>query len=766
MNDTLNNKEMQDVMAQEIDVQEDSMKKEVTEAENKKTMKTKNRYYVLLIGLLVSFIATVVIAWWLPSIDGARLVNQASFYDIYNMQSLFDYNFVLYKLLQNTQGDQNIRFDDMFLIDDVSFGEKGGVTKEEISNYANQLKEDYLVRLNSLEQNIKSGNRIESLEYRIVDHSTGKSFENFSLQGENYTEAFLNNYAFYFILSFDEYGKMSIIDLKDANEASLRKDSFRYGAVNAGERFVMQNLSQQYQPYYDVLTEYLSMSPIKNCSIFWGMNEAVWETNWGDGKFNNVLSFYHGIHDLLFGCILVSFAMGMISCLPYHGKKEKVGAFLAPPLIVPFILGTVVSVLYLDNEWIYGFADLYMKTDCKLAYSLELPSSLYHTYGWVLLGLWGYFLVTFYCGMCAGNIFRMGFGEYFERRTILGMIYSKMVSFYENLQTLDLSKSVKKVAVLLVVLNGILVSVFCCGWFVGIIAVIVYSIVLYALIIKYASKVQNNYQKLLKATNAIAEGDLSYKVDENLGVFEPFKPEIYKIEDGFSKAVEEEIKSQKMKSELITNVSHDLKTPLTAIITYINLLQQENISEEERKKYIEVLDTKSAKLKGLIEDLFEVSKANSKNMVLHLQQIDLVSMLKQVQMDYEDKFAEKNLAVRFQFASDKIMAELDSQKTYRIYENLFNNIYKYALAGTRVYVEGKVVDSQIMIAIKNVSAEEITKSGEELTGRFVRGDESRNTEGNGLGLAIVQSFTEAMGGRFVLESDGDLFVAKTFWKNV
>ena len=216
-----------------------------------------------------------------------------------------------------------------------------------------------------------------------------------------------------------------------------------------------------------------------------------------------------------------------------------------------------------------------------------------------------------------------------------------------------------------------------------------------------------------------------------------------------------------MKSELITNVSHDLKTPLTAIITYVDLLKDDTLTREKQIEYLQTLERKSLRLKVLIEDLFEVSKATSGNVILNYQNVDICNLIKQVELEMSDKLAEAGLDVRMDFPEEKVIVALDSQKTYRIYENLFSNIVKYSLRGTRVYVRGTLTDDYIVISLKNISAAEITVDTAELTERFVRGDASRNTEGSGLGLAIVKSFVELQGGRFLLENDGDLFKAVT-----
>ena len=210
------------------------------------------------------------------------------------------------------------------------------------------------------------------------------------------------------------------------------------------------------------------------------------------------------------------------------------------------------------------------------------------------------------------------------------------------------------------------------------------------------------------------------------------------------------------KTILITNMSHDLKTPLTAIITYVDLLKLEK-DEEKRKEYIQILEKKSLRLKVLIEDLFEISKATSQTVILNKMDVDVVNLFKQVKLELDSRFEEAELSFRCTWPEEKLICELDSQKTYRIFENLLVNISKYAMHGTRVYTKVCREDNEAVIQLLNVSAAEITVKAEDLTERFVRGDVSRNTEGSGLGLAIARSFTELQQGTFHLTIEGDMF---------
>lgn len=266
------------------------------------------------------------------------------------------------------------------------------------------------------------------------------------------------------------------------------------------------------------------------------------------------------------------------------------------------------------------------------------------------------------------------------------------------------------------------------------------------------------YAEILEIMGQLANGNFQKITKRNLGLFEPMKEELCKLQDGFKEAVEKEVKSTRMKTELITNVSHDLKTPLTAITTYVELLKKEDITEEERNAYIETLEKKSARMKDLIEDLFDLSKASSNDVVLEMTDMDIVHLIRQVVVEHEEKYKEMGLDFIWTVPEERVEISLDNQKTYRIFENLFLNIEKYAMKNSRVYIDVcEQEDEEVTIIIRNMSAESLHISGEQLTERFVRGDESRNTEGSGLGLAIAKSFTEIQKGRFEVVVDGDLF---------
>lgn len=384
------------------------------------------------------------------------------------------------------------------------------------------------------------------------------------------------------------------------------------------------------------------------------------------------------------------------------------------------------------------------------------------------------FAAIYWSVTCLRHVFSMGPRQYLEKcsftipllrgltrgtKKVVRAGKDGIEKLYHSFDELDFSEENNKAILKIVLINFAILFLVTCMWFVGIVALIIYSVILFLILRKYFNDLKSKYECILKVTNQMAEGKLDVELTEDLGIFNSFKKELVKIQDGYQKAVEKEVKSQRMKTELITNVSHDLKTPLTAIITYVNLLKEEK-DEEKQKEYIDVLERKSLRLKVLIEDLFEVSKASSKDVTLHLSDVDVVNLFKQVHLELKEKCDTANLEFRCVYPEEKLVSELDGQKTYRIFENLLVNVTKYAMPGTRVYVKIEKEKENVTVQIMNISAKELTVSGEDLTERFVRGDSSRNTEGSGLGLAIAKSFTELQKGSFRIDVEGDLFKVK------
>lgn len=267
--------------------------------------------------------------------------------------------------------------------------------------------------------------------------------------------------------------------------------------------------------------------------------------------------------------------------------------------------------------------------------------------------------------------------------------------------------------------------------------------------------------KIMEGVKDVAEGKLNAPIKEKgNGQLAELAHNINNIKEGLRKSLENEMKSESMKTELITNVSHDLKTPLTSIINYIELLKREDIKPETAKDYVSVLDKKSQRLKVLIEDLFEASKAASGAMELNITKLDIGELLRQAVGENNERFEDKNLEVKLNIPQEKIFVNGDGKRLYRVFENLISNSVNYSLSNTRVYIDMKrEEDGEVNITVKNISAYELNFDTNEITSRFKRGDASRTTEGSGLGLAIAKSIIELHGGEFNIAIDGDLFKA-------
>ncbi len=273
--------------------------------------------------------------------------------------------------------------------------------------------------------------------------------------------------------------------------------------------------------------------------------------------------------------------------------------------------------------------------------------------------------------------------------------------------------------------------------------------------------------QIQQALDAIAEGELDtlLELSEFHGRERKMAEAVNRIREGLREAVSQSTKNERMKADLITNVSHDIKTPLTSIVNYIDLLKRENLQNENAHKYLRILDEKSQRLKHLAEDLVEASKISSGNIALDMQEIDFVELIYQTGGEYNEKFEEKELTIVTKLPKKAVKIYADGRRLHRAIENLYTNAAKYALEKTRVYVELSIQDDIAVFSMKNVSKNPISlEEGNDLTARFVRGEVSRTTEGSGLGLSIAKNLTTLMGGDFEINTDDDMFIAMLSFK--
>lgn len=654
------------------------------------------------------------------------------------------------------------------------------VDLESLSAVSNELGafKDIMEDMES-EQGILNG----LYSYYVRDDTTGYYVTNMS---EGQLENFRNTSYFLLSFTFDGAGNVSVgNEIAGEDVYSIRQKAAQ--AVN--KAFRLDQALYAFQEYGAV------KMPV-NCTVTYAVANQAWSggvghdyeieehTFYANHQHDNTFYYYNmyfynsrstqwmyvnaGLSTFLFIFLLAVGLLGCIFPIPGESGLWKGRLLRAIPLeglaAVGFCLlaisGSLIELAVLTSEG--KLTDgLYQITGAPPEFASFLVLLLN------LMAFTAAFFVAWYLGVCLRAVRELGLKEYIRKRSLIYRFFpfvkGKLRKVYRYFLSMDLTKNANKAIARVLLVNALILFVISSLWLGGLLVTVIYSGILYLVLRKYVSDLQKRYGILLKAVDEIAKGNLNVSIDGDLGVFEPFKPQVIKIQNGFRKAVEEEVKSQHMKAELITNVSHDLKTPLTAIITYVNLLKDEDLTPQQRREYLDTLERKSLRLKVLIEDLFEVSKANSGNVTLNLMPVDIMNLIRQVGFEMQDKLDEAQLDVRMNLGVEKMVLSLDSQKTYRVYENLFANVAKYALRGTRVYVNGFRIDDTVVITIKNISAQEITMDVEDLTERFVRGDASRNTEGSGLGLAIAKSFMELQGGRLEIEVDGDLFKATTVW---
>ena len=364
----------------------------------------------------------------------------------------------------------------------------------------------------------------------------------------------------------------------------------------------------------------------------------------------------------------------------------------------------------------------------------------------------GILIIYLACIMLFETIIKRVKTHTFIKTTITYWMYKKIEELIQNIK-------ITKRFILYFVLFGI-INLICFGimWSDGFVGLLLTAIV-YVITFNFIIKRLKSYIKIQEAIHSLYNGDTEINLNSSqiCKEMKDTAKEIKDIAGGLSNALEEKLKSERLKTELITNVSHDIKTPLTSIINYVDLLKKENIEGEKAQEYLGILDNKSQRLKKLTEDLVEASKASSGAIKLNMEKLNVNELIKQVSGEFEDRFKSHSLQEIITFTENEAYINADSRYMYRVLENMYSNIAKYAMKGTRVYTDILEEKGKISIQIKNVSRQKLNITTDELMQRFVRGDASRNTEGSGLGLSIARSLTELQQGKFNIYLDGDLF---------
>lgn len=720
------------------------------------------------------------------------------------LQKIYQSNFVLYKDLRDKIDQTNYNYTDLFLeIEDnkisqseadaysEDFWDEAGI--EEIKRI---LKNEFSDFMQIWRTEIMDG-LAKEIDYCIIDNQTGGLLKNTGrnierlLDGEWGEEQ--DPYVYYLKMTYDSAGNVKDISVRGTNPDDLLKNvqsvmrsnwiDNRFSSQMQNRFYYSHKLHAFYTDGVPGEVSYQFKKAPRDITVLYALTANQMENISTGGDDEGFVRQYRMMEEMAYysagamnALSILLLALAAAALLLTKSRKyclhrlESFHMHLEVSLFALFLLfsGFSQSVIGLMNYTNGGYFD-----EFYIRYFAYLPIPLYSAvtllinvlFLSIFFGAWYYFVTAL------GEVFELGFKGFLKERSLfirLCLWISEKLKKWKNsikqeLLHTDLNTETGRTLKKMVAVNFFILFVISFLWIFSWIFLIFYSLVVYICIKKYIHKIREQYQKLLAATQSIANGNLDTRLEEDWGVFESYKGELNTIQQGFRKAVDEEVKSQKMKTELITNVSHDLKTPLTAITTYIELLKEEDITEEQRKEYIAVLEKKSGRLKFLIEDLFEVSKASSGNVTMNMVDVDICNLIRQVYLEYEDRVEEADLIFRFRLPEEKIILKLDSQKTYRIFENLYTNIIKYAMPHTRVYINGEKTEGGFLVELKNMSSTELNVNPDELTERFVRGDSSRNTEGSGLGLAIAKSFTELQGGRMKVEIDGDLFKAILEW---
>lgn len=573
------------------------------------------------------------------------------------------------------------------------------------------------------------------------------------------------------VMEFDELGQMTVrvIKTSDISESMLVK--------NLKQIESDWGIAGQIDNYEEFENASAVVNRVHDFVVVYGISEEYT----GAGIMMEGVYYLTLLYEHIEGYAVPSFFISIfvLAVLAFVMTSPKLWKDITPECIVLgrkkkwYLFEPAVFGICLFSGWhrwycnaIYQVVNRDLKSFSYVIEDVEWISLL--RYSDVILLIIATFVVIYAIFAALCPVFYLGVKEYIRQYSFIYQIFPTMKKwwqkFKDEINQFNFEDDGTQLILKLLIGNFVIVAIMCCMWFVGAILAVVYNVILFFMLENKYDKILKDYQELRKGTKRIAEGDLNTIITEDIGMFEPLKEDLTQIRDGFKKAVDEEVKSQRMKTELITNVSHDLKTPLTAITTYVELLKKDDITENDRKEYVATLDRKAQRLKVLIEDLFEVSKASSNNITLNLVNVDIVKLMKQVVVEHKEKYDEAGLQLHWRVPEEKVELQLDSQKTYRVFENLFSNIQKYAMPHSRVYIDVIDEEGQVRIVVKNMSAEPLNVAGEELTERFVRGDASRNTEGSGLGLAIAKNFTEAQKGSFEVNVDGDLFKTTLIWK--
>jgi signal transduction histidine kinase len=593
--------------------------------------------------------------------------------------------------------------------------------------------------------NIKDIDELQGISEEIVNEEHEISKNNIKGITESKLEQLMNKSMFYMHIKTDDQGNIQIEKITDE-----KFDKYEF-------KNTLNSINKSLEAYANLEIIYMIPDDLEDPVNF---------HNYQDAFTRDIQEFYMKFYIMIIvgiGIVGVLILSIVAFWIPYERQKKisicnlynkmplEIKGFIWLGLVafVGFVGATLIEEFSYGTYQSFDFLHMIYYAD-EYFYIIGIPITFI------------FYLFIYLSIVYIKYIYHTGFKKGLIENSIVGKIYFyitvEMRKMVQEMIEMDVKKSInKKIVVVLGFIAWMVILFGAWGFSLGACCVVFLYHYLSSLIIKVKA--------LNDATSKLAQGDFDIAFEEDMGIFSPICDNLNHIKDGFKVAIDEEVKSQQMKTELISNVSHDLKTPLTSIITYVDLLKKEGIQNETQKEYIDVLDRKAKRLKVLIEDLFEASKASSGNIDLHLEKVDVIALFRQTLGELEEKINQSTLQMKMNLPEKKVICQLDGRRTYRVFENIMSNILKYAMPHSRVYIDVSEDEKQISFTFKNMSAYEMNFDVSQIAERFTRGDRSRNTEGSGLGLAIAKSLIELQKGSLMITIDGDLFkVMVTFPK--
>ncbi|MCM1045414.1 MAG: HAMP domain-containing histidine kinase [Candidatus Gastranaerophilales bacterium] len=576
--------------------------------------------------------------------------------------------------------------------------------------------------------------------------------------------------------SFNIYTNVDgLWDYEDSSLANYFSEFYKYFVYYPDSLEFTGNSGLTEDDIYNLMNGEYSYAYPENTHIWVGVDTS-YEVE-GDAFYNahlvfeRVLSNSKGTILLIAFLALVWLGIGMYLTLASGVEYDEEGERICHLSLIDHIWTEVmaaaaVAAFYLGlwgRDMLIGVAQsVYHSNPALLGMSLDrlYEYGMFGAYGFLMSFVFGNMWFSLMRRIRSGNLW----SESFCRWLILGIGKATNFLFYHRNTAISILASYN--LFLLVNLFGMFLGGVLWkdeGWARALIilGVVIFDGIVGVMLFRYGA----GQKDIIDGIKRIRAGEVDYKLelDTLSGLNKEMADAVNNIGEGIRKAVSTSMRDEQMKSDLITNVSHDIKTPLTSIVNYVDLLRRLDIQDEPAKGYIDVLDSKAQRLKQLTDDLVEASKISSGNIVLNMEKLNLTELLNQTIGEFSERLEERGLQVVFEESAMPAWICGDSRRMWRIVENLFFNICKYALEGTRVYLEMAIKEGLIAVSIKNISERQMNMRGDELTERFIRGDSSRTTEGSGLGLFIAKSLTQAQGGSFEIQLDGDLFkVVLTF----